>query len=285
MEKDKYSIPRNPFGNGYADELGVELREVEVHLRHAISAVERLTTREFKNKEMICEGARTIVVDAVEACTKVLASEQLSLIELGNVIGNSEDHEKLAKLQTYSNEVEALLVRLKLDAGLYGRRSAAYLRSILFVRAYGWQTIFVLALAAACVTLGSAMSKLAFSPPISDGSQTETRAKTTRQSSFLAVKAGQDLIASSNQTYEVFTEGTLLAREGSAGVARPGSTVIVASGAQAEVYGIAYAYNGATIILYPGGRVYAEPGAHVDNRGGELIPLKSTDWPLRYRRL
>ncbi len=283
MGKDKYSIPINPFNTSYPNELAQELGKVEMHLRHAVNAVNRLQTNE--SSELICQGARTIVLDAVEACTEVLASEQLSLIELGNVIGNSEDHEKMAKLQTYSKQVEDLLIRLTLDAGLYGWRRAAYLRSILFVRAYGWQTIFVLALAAACVTLGSAMSKLAFSPPISDGSQTETRRKNKNPSSFVAVKPGQDLIAARNQTFEVFAEGALLAREGSSGVARPGSTVIVASGAQAEVYGITYAYSGATIILYPGGRVYAEPGAHVDNRGGELIPLKSTDWPLRYRRL
>lgn len=278
IRKEKYSIPVYPFGD--------ELREVGEQLRQAVLAIDQLNTAEHKSSTLVRQGAKTIVADAADVCTQLLADAELKFIEQSYVLGNSTDNARLAQLQNYSNEVRGLLDRLKLDAGLFGWRRSAALRSVLLVKAYGWQTLLILIVAFGGLSLSSAVSKLIFMPAANTPTSTETKtSETEKQIPFVAVQAGQDLTASSNQTYEVFAEGVLLARKGSSGVARLGSTVVVTSGAQADVYGIAYAYRGAIIVLYPGGRVYAEPGTQVDNRGGELTILKLTDWPLRYRHM
>ncbi len=272
--KEKYPIPISPFDD--------HLSDIDEQLRIAVSAITQLHTGQLKSSELVRQGCRTVIAEAAEYCTQSLSQAEVNLIEASNVLGNSADNERLAKLQNYSNEVNGLLVRLRLDAGLFGWRRSAALRTGLFVRSYGWQMLLLVVLAVG----GLSLSKLLLMPAVTTTFNAKTESsETDKKISFVAVRAGQDLYASTNQTYEVFAEGTLLARKGSSGVARLGSTVVVAPGAQAEVYGIAYAYKEATVVLYPGGRVYAEPGANVDNRGGQLITLNLTDWPLRYRRI
>jgi hypothetical protein len=280
-ERELYQIPLCPSR---------DLADVDTKLRLAVRHVGQLRSHNGKTDAIVHQGEREGINATAESCLDAIQTAEMALVQNGNVFGNLEDTATLAELQRYRSEVNSLLTRLQLDAGVYDWRRAAYYRSTSFLKNHGLSALIWLAVLAGGGAATWSVSRLVFLPPSStDTSLTQDKGPQSTspedKATYVSARAGQDLNAEIGQRYVVYPEGTLLARKGSSGIARLGSTVIVAEGAQAEVYGIAYAYNGSNVVLFPGARVYAEPGAQVDNRGGELTWLKSADWPLRYRRL
>jgi hypothetical protein len=264
--------------------------EVEEKLRDAVRQVVQLRSHTGKTSAIVQQGARNRVFDTAIFCLDYISKAEFDLTLKVAALENQQDKEKLAELQSYRSEVNSLLTRLKLDAGVYTWRRAAYYRSIFFFKKYGLSTLLFLAILAGGGAATWSASRLVFLPPSSsDTSLTQDKGPQStspeEKITYVSARAGQDLIAENGQRYVVYPEGTLLARKGSSGIARLGSTVIVTEGAQAEVYGIAWAYYGSKVVVYPGGRVYADPAAQIDNRGGSVVRLHSADWPDRYRRL
>lgn len=280
-ERELYQIPRNPSR---------VLDDVDRKLHLAVRHVGQLRSHNGKTDAIVHQGEREGIKATAESCLNAIQTAEMALIQNGNVFGNLADAAELAELQRYRSEVNSLLTRLKLDAGVYTWRRAAYYRSIFFFKKYGLSALISLAVLTGGGAATWSVGRLIFLPPSStDTSLTQDYGPQStspeEKTTYVAARAGQDLIAENGQRYVVYPEGTLLARKGSSGIARLGSTVIVTEGAQAEVYGIAWAYYGSKVVVYPGGRVYADPAAQIDNRGGSVVRLHSADWPDRYRRL
>lgn len=280
-EHELYQIPLRP---------NLDMDAVDKRLRRTVQQVVRLRSHAGKTSAIVHQGEREGIIETAEFCLDFIEKAEMRLVEHGNVFGDLQDTEELAELQRYRSEVNSLLTRLKLDAGVYTWRRAAYYRSIFFFKKYGLSALISLAVLTGGGAATWSVGRLIFLPPSStdtsltqnDGPQSTSPEE---KATYVAARAGQDLIAENGQRYVVYPEGTLLARKGSSGIARLGSTVIVTEGAQAEVYGIAWAYYGSKVVLYPGGKVYADPGAQIDNRGGSVVRFHSADWPDRYRRL
>jgi hypothetical protein len=267
-QQPKNPLPWNP-----------DLRGMDDLLTRASDCALRLVSPGHQD-ELLAQTASEGLSETFASCIECLSIARLHIVDSGTELRLDQ----LASLEDYRRKVREFFHQLNLQSGVYDWRLRTLFYSRDWLKANGVKLALVgsLLCGIGVVTYGS--TRLIFLPSIPSQpglARFETEAPASRH---ISAQAGSDSFAEKGDTFEVFAHGFLIARKGSSGVARPDSNLVIADGAEARVYGIAYAYKGANVTVYPGGHLYAEPGTNVTDLGGEVTRLSPAEWPLSFRR-